>query len=73
MKDVIVQMSTQDPYPEFPSPIGLEVKEQKVTRANVWRKFKHPTEKELDDASFLDMQVDFDPSLFINKNNPEEC
>lgn len=76
-KDVIIELSSQDPYPEFPAKFTEEEKEAapvKRTRANVWRKWRDPKPAELAAAVVEDMAVDFDPSLFIkNEEDVEKC
>ena len=74
---MIVDLNTQDPYPEYPlkniEEQGEEVPKKK-TRANVWRKWKDPTEQEMENACFEDISTDFDPSLFIKDlDDVEKC
>ena len=76
-KDIIIDLNTQDPYPEFPIKFTEEAAEDapvKRTRANVWRKWRDPKQSELAAAVLEDMAVDFDPSLFIkNLDDVEKC
>ena len=74
---MIVNLSAQDLYPEYPEiyrlPVDTEVK-KKVTRSNVWRKFRVDTEEDLILAFQADIQTSFNPELFIkNPDDVEEC
>jgi hypothetical protein len=75
-KDIIVDLNTSDPYPEYPQK-NIEQQDevqQKKTRANVWRKWKDPTETEMEKACLEDTSTDFDPSLFLkNPDDVERC
>ena len=68
MKDIIIDLNGQDFYPEFPGklePPVMEIVPPKRTRANVWRKWRDPKEKDLDEAFKLDISQAFDPGLFL--------
>jgi hypothetical protein len=68
VKDIIIDLNGQDFYPEFPGklePPVMEIVAPKRTRANVWRKWRDPKEKDLDESFKLDISQAFDPGLFL--------
>ena len=65
-KDIIVDLSTLDPYPEFPTKIKPPIKKFKKTRANVWRKWREDSTEDINLAFSNDIgEESYDPSLFI--------
>lgn len=74
-KDVIVDLTTLDPYPEFPTKIKPPIKKFKTTRANVWRKWREDTTDDINNAFANDVSEEsYDPSLFIkDQKDAEYC
>ena len=76
-KDVIVDLSSADFYPEQPREVGVEIGEKpkpKLTRSNVWRKWREDTEEHLHTAFYNDISVkeSFEPELFLKEDDIEE-
>ena len=75
IKDVVIDVNACDAWPEFPDPLRPTLdKPKKVTRSNVWRKWREDTEQDIQMAFLADCSDSFEPELFIkNAEDVEEC
>lgn len=77
IKDVIIDLNACDHWPEFPDPLRPPrdvPKPKKITRSNVWRKWRIDSEEDIQMAFLADCADSFEPELFIrNKQDIEQC
>ena len=63
-KNIVINLSNNDFYP-YIRPFDMDKKKVK-TISNVWRKFRHDSEEDIEKAFNTDVSVDdFDLSLFM--------
>lgn len=76
-KDIIIDLNACDQWPEFPDPLRPPKdvpKPKKVTRSNVWRKWREDSEEDVQMAFLSDCSASFSPELFIkNGDDVEKC
>lgn len=76
-KDIVIDLNASDYWPEYPEPFRLpkdSQKAKKVTRSNVWRKWRDDSEEDIQMAFLADCTGSFSPDLFIkNAEDIEEC
>ena len=78
-RDVVVDLSTADTFPEFPGNIAWPTGEEasaaaRIIRADVWKKFRVDTKDDHKFAFKWDIKEQFEPDLFMkDKKDIRAC
>ena len=78
VKEILVDLNQSDFFPEIPGVPRVQGEKpvviKKITRSNVWRRWREDTEEKENEAFYSDIMADFDPSLFLkDEEDIEAC